>query len=256
METRIVTLIENHDGEHKALKSEHGVAFLIHYGDTTILFDTGQSDRFITNATQLREDLQSIDHVVMSHGHYDHTNGFPSLTKTITADFTLHVHRDFFDEKYATEGLSMTYLGPSWSKEWAEEQPFSVEYVEGTGAQLVPGVHIVTGFDHPHPLEVRNPRFVVRRPGKSDLEIDDFRDEISLVLETEQGLIVLVGCSHPGIMNMLDTVSARFSQPIYAVLGGTHLVEAKGARLSEALSYLSREASESLGFPIAPATKR
>lgn len=248
MATHITTLIENHPGEHKALHNEHGISFLIHHNGTSILFDSGQSEQFLLNAQELNEDLANLDHVVLSHGHYDHTNGIPFLVDDVTADFTLHVHRDFFDKKYATEGLSTTYLGASWDRQWVEEHGIELDLIEGNGHELVPGVHIITNFDHPHPLEERNPRFIVLRPGETEMEIDDFRDEISLVIETEKGLIVLVGCSHPGIMNIIDTINARFKQPIYAVLGGTHLVEAHGKRLDEAIGYLSHGSIGKLGL--------
>lgn len=250
--THITTLIENHPNVSNTLESEHGISFLIKYGDTTVLFDTGQSEKFLANARELNEDLRAIDHVVISHGHYDHTNGLPFLADTVTADFTLHVHQDFFDPKYATDGKtdaeSVSYKGCSWTREWAEKTVTGLDLITGNGRELVPGLHIVTNFDHPHPLEVKNPRFVVRRPGSEKLEVDDFRDEIAVVLETDNGLIVLVGCSHPGIMNILDTVSARFTAPVYAVLGGTHLVEAQGERLKEALGYLSNGNIGKLGL--------
>jgi 7,8-dihydropterin-6-yl-methyl-4-(beta-D-ribofuranosyl)aminobenzene 5'-phosphate synthase len=248
----ITTLIENHADAHHTLKSEHGISFLIEYGDTTLLFDTGQSGKFLDNARDLNVDLRTVDHVVISHGHYDHTDGLPFLAGSVTADFTLHVHRDFFDPKYATDGAGdeepVTYKGCSWTREWAEETLSGLDLITGSGRELVPGLHIVTDFDHPHPLEVKNPRFVVRRPGSTELEVDDFRDEVALVLETEKGLVVLVGCSHPGIMNILDTVAARFSEPIYAVLGGTHLIEAHGERLTAALGYLANGSIGKLGL--------
>ena len=247
MSTQITTLVENHPDEHKTLENEHGISFLIRHNMTTVVFDTGQSDRFLRNAASLNEDLSSVDHVVLSHGHYDHTNGLPYLVQEITADFTLHVHRDLFDPKYVTEGLSAAFRGPSWTREWIEKSGVTVRLVEGTGYEVVPGVHIVTRFDHPHPLEEKNPRFVIRRPESEELEVDDFRDEISLVVETEKGLIVIVGCSHPGIMNMLDTVNARFEAPIFAVLGGTHLVEAHGKRLEATIGYFSHGKIGKLG---------
>jgi len=248
MTTEITTLIENHGGEHKTLHIEHGISFLIKHKGATLLFDSGQSGEFIFNAGTLNEDLRTVDHVVLSHGHYDHTNGFPFFVRDVSKDFSLHVNRDFFDVKWASNGRSVTYLGPSWDKDWLKENSVSLELVEGDGYELVPGVHIVTNFLQTNPLEVKNPRFVVERPGSEELEIDDFRDEVSVVIETEKGLVIVVGCSHPGIMNMLDTIRSRFDQPIYAVLGGTHLVEAQGERLKKALSYLENGSIGRLGL--------
>ncbi|MFO8044032.1 MAG: MBL fold metallo-hydrolase [Alkalispirochaeta sp.] len=250
--TTITTLIENRSGSHRSLTTEHGISFLIEHHGRSVLFDTGQSGAIVDNAAILLRDLSKVEHVVLSHGHYDHTNGLPRLLehwdRATTPLPSLHVHPRFFDPKYAVSGPSLTYIGPSWNREWCERNGLSVEFVDDTGGELLPGVHIVTGFDRTHPREVTNPRFVVERTPGATPEIDDFRDEVSLVIETDSGLVVLVGCSHPGIMNMLDTIRARFPQPLYAVLGGTHLVEAHGERLEEALRYLQDPAAGTLGL--------
>jgi 7,8-dihydropterin-6-yl-methyl-4-(beta-D-ribofuranosyl)aminobenzene 5'-phosphate synthase len=274
MSTQITTLIENNQDPDRTLMAEHGLSFFIHHGGTNILFDTGQSDKFLANADTLKVDLSTVHHVVLSHGHYDHTDGFPHLVQQLERKgtppgFTLNIHRAFFDPKYSSENGSLRYIGCGWDRQWATSQSFTLNYVEGRGTTLAPGVHLVTAFDRTHPLEVHNPRFVVSRvsseaagttaaatqkttarpvsPDDPTLEIDDFRDEQAIVLETPKGLVVLVGCSHPGIMNMLDTVRSRFTAPIFAVLGGTHLVEARGERLEEALDYLSDEAIPRVG---------
>lgn len=247
MSTTITTLIENNPGEHLALQHEHGLSFLLEHNGTRILFDSGQGRRFLDNARELHLDLRSVDHVVLSHGHYDHTNGLPYLVNEVTGEFKLHLHTDFFDRKYATDGLSHIYLGPSFDREWLSEERIDLERVDGTGYEVGTGIHLVTAFENLHPRETKNPRFIVKRPGDGKMEIDDFRDEVSIVLETEPGLIVLVGCSHPGIMNMSSTIKKRFNRPIHAVLGGTHLVEAQGERLNEALQYLTGDGIDILG---------
>lgn len=248
METSITTLVENRPGAHRSMIHEHGISFYIEHRGNTLLFDTGQSDALLENAAIVRADLGAVDHVVLSHSHYDHTNGVPFLAAAGYSTFTLHVHAAFFHRKFSTDGISTTYIGPSWDEAWCADGGIEIDRVDGTGTELLPGLHIVTGFDRTHPEEVNNPRFVVERPGSEALEVDDFRDEVSIVLETARGLVVLVGCSHPGIMNMLDTVRSRFSDPIFAVLGGTHLVEAAGARLDTAITYLQSDAVGRLGL--------
>ncbi len=237
METRVTTLVENSVSEHRSLTAEHGLSFYVEHGNASILFDTGQSDAFLNNAEILNIDLKKVQHVVLSHGHYDHTNGFPFLAPRLTSKTTLWTHSDFFVPKYATNGLSKIYLGPSFDARWVEEQPFAYNRVTEDTTEIAPGIFVVTDFESTHPLEVRNPRFVVET--KDSFEIDDFHDEVAVVVKNDKGLVVLVGCSHPGIMNMLSTIKKRFDEPIFAVLGGTHLVEAQGMRLYKAVEYLT-----------------
>lgn len=246
--TRITTLIENRPGAHRSLAVEHGISMLIEHDGRVVLFDTGQSGRFVGNAELLGLDLRSVDTVVLSHGHYDHTNGVPRFVEAVGTDFELLVHRHFFDPKFSTDGHSRTYIGPSWNRHWCTDRGLRVRELGQAVEELAPGLFVISDFESRHRRETRNPRFVVQRSPDGLPEVDDFRDEVSLVLETESGLVVLVGCSHPGIMNMLDTVRERFEQPIYAVLGGTHLVEAQGERLDEAVSYLTDGSITKLGL--------
>ncbi len=237
MATRVTTLVENNPSEHLSLIPEHGLSFYIEHNGTSLVFDTGQSDNFLKNGQVLNLDIKGVDHVVLSHGHYDHTNGFPFLAPLLRERATLWTHRDFFVPKYATDGLSNVYLGPSFDAEWIGAQRFAYEPVFDGVTEISPGVYVVTNFESSHPLEVKNPRFVLQKNG--ELEVDDFHDEVAVVVKSDKGLIVLVGCSHPGIMNMLATVRKRFAEPVFAVLGGTHLVEAKGKRLYNAVEYLT-----------------
>jgi 7,8-dihydropterin-6-yl-methyl-4-(beta-D-ribofuranosyl)aminobenzene 5'-phosphate synthase len=89
MPLKITTLIENTPGENKALASEHGLSFFIEKDGFRVLFDTGQSGAFLENARHLDIDLGRLDAVAISHGHYDHSGGFRSLTN-ITTQFTLY----------------------------------------------------------------------------------------------------------------------------------------------------------------------
>jgi 7,8-dihydropterin-6-yl-methyl-4-(beta-D-ribofuranosyl)aminobenzene 5'-phosphate synthase len=77
---------------------------------------------------------------------------------------------------------------------------------------------------------------------------DRFDDEVLLVVETGKGLVMLVGCSHPGILNMLDSVQQSFNKPVYALLGGTHLVEADSHRTEGSLQVFKNEGIQVLGI--------
>ena len=89
-------------------------------------------------------------------------------------------------------------------------------------------------------------RFVRGEPGAA--EPDDFSDEICLAVDTPQGLVVLVGCSHPGILNMIARVHEALHRPVYGVFGGTHLVEADEARIRATLEELRGMGLQVLGL--------
>jgi 7,8-dihydropterin-6-yl-methyl-4-(beta-D-ribofuranosyl)aminobenzene 5'-phosphate synthase len=241
---KIITLIENSPGEHRALKAEHGIAFLIVKDNLRILFDTGQSGAFIENARQLRVDLTALDYVILSHGHYDHSGGFRRLTE-LTTDFELILGEGFFDEKYGYKNNAYEYLGNNFSESFLSEQGIACRFVGQALTELASGVYVVTGFPRVHADEVINPRFKVLRDGA--FVPDCFTDEVLLAVDSPEGLIVLLGCSHPGLKNMLDAVTGLIKRPIHAVLGGTHLVEASIHSLGISIAYLQNSKLKVIG---------
>lgn len=234
--TIITTLIENSPGEHHGLLSEHGISFHIRKDGHSLLFDAGQSEAFIHNAAKLRVGLSATDFVVLSHGHYDHSGGFRRLCD-YASDFELRIGNGFFVDKYAVRGAAYDFLGNDFDEDFLSDRGIRYSFAAEATEEIVPGVFILSNFPRRHDDEVVNPRFLLRR--NNAFEPDRFDDEILLAVDTPRGLVVLLGCSHPGMKNMLDAVTARLRRPILAVLGGTHLVESKGGGLERSLAYLN-----------------
>jgi len=232
---RITTLIENSPGEHLALKHEHGVSFCIEANGRKVLFDSGQSGSFIENAAQLRIGLDDIEFVVVSHGHYDHSGGVRALAD-VTANFELVFGKGFFEDKYAERNGGYEFLGNNFTQTFLEQRGLRFSELDSPVRELVPGVYALGGFPRIHADEVINPRFKLLR--KDSFVPDPFDDEIMLVIDTPKGIVALLGCSHPGMRNMLDAVKTRFKKPIHAVLGGTHLVEASAEGVKASADYL------------------
>ena len=111
---------------------------------------------------------------------------------------------------------------------------------------LAQGCWVMGGIGRRRAFETIPKRFVLREQGT--WVQDYFQDEVCLVLEERGELVVIVGCSHPGILNILDTVRQRFSQPIRAVVGGTHLVEADRERIHMTLRTMKDLGIGLLGF--------
>jgi len=246
MSIEITTLVENTLGEHTGLRTEHGLSFLIETEESTVLFDTGRSDAFLFNAKKLKKSLDSVEHVVLSHGHYDHSGGFrPFVTSRTDRNFTLHTGEGFFREKYARFNTSYQFLGNDFDDTYVREE--GITHLEITGkTEITPNVWALTHFTRNHTEETIHPRFVLRNG--SEWSADPFDDEVLLVLESGKGLIILVGCSHPGILNMLETVQENFKAPLYALLGGTHLVEADRARTIQSIQVFQDTGIKVMGI--------
>ena len=242
---RITALMDDRGTEHLGLVAEHGLSFAVEYGERRLLFDCGASSRPLDNAHCLGIDLHGLDAVVLSHSHYDHAAGYRFLVEKGLGSDTLYTGPQFFEPKYARSGPKVTDLSAGFDAAFLAAHGIRHQAVEGT-KEIFPGVWVLSGFPRVHGFETIPARFVRRTEG--GFVADDFGDEICLALRVEDGLVVLVGCSHPGILNMMDHVSRELKLPILAVYGGTHLMEADEKRVEETVQRLKEMGLKVLGL--------
>jgi len=244
MALKITTLIEDTMGEHLALKNEHGISFYIERDGHKVLFDTGQSGTFLENAEQLQIDLSDLEYVIISHGHYDHSGGLRALTH-VANNFELIIGKGFFNEKCGFGNNSYEFIGNNFNEDFLLEKGVHYKFADRDLDEILPGIYVITNFPRVHKDEVINPRFKIIKDGS--FVNDPFDDEVLVAVDTPEGLVVLLGCSHPGMKNMLDTARNLLEKPLYAVLGGTHLVEAKEMNLKLSLDYLNDNEIKAVG---------
>lgn len=230
---RITALMENSPSGNKALINEHGLSLMIEYSRHRILFDCGSGSHFIYNAHRLGIDLDNLDAVVISHSHYDHAAGFRDFAEAGYRAPALYVGKGFFERKYARKGLGYSDLSAGWDERFALSNGFPVHTVKGR-VEIFPGVCLHQGFRRTHREETIPQRFV--KETSEGFIPDDFSDEIALSITTGKGLVIIAGCAHPGIMNMLDTIRDPSRDRIYAVIGGTHLIEADEERIRNCIT--------------------
>lgn len=234
MAIAVTTLIENSLSDHKSLVCEHGLSFHIRTPQTSFLFDCGASGRLADNAEKLGVDLGALDFVACSHGHYDHAGGFRTVAARSRVG-RLITGEGFFTPKYAREGIRHAFLGVDFDAAFLRERDIAHE-VCGDLMRLDDYCWLVGNFERTVPGEIIPSKLVL---GKGDDFVPDlFADEICLAVRFREGVAVLVGCSHPGIVNMVGTVRRRLGLPVLGVWGGTHLSGADPARVSAAVEGL------------------
>lgn len=220
-EVKITFLVDNSEGP--GCGAEHGLSLLIE-GDIRLLFDAGQSDLFLKNAASLSLDLSGVDLAVLSHGHYDHGDGFEHFP-----GFRLVCHPECFTRRFREK--NGTYIGLKYDRQSAEEL-FTLDMTA-------------------HPLKLSNTMtFLGHIPRLSNFEAkqttffledgqqDFVSDDSALVIETSKGLIVIAGCSHSGICNIVEYArKVTGISRVVAVMGGFHLKEGSPA-IKNTVDYL------------------
>lgn len=241
---KLTTIMDNLPGERKGLTAEHGLSFLVETNTAKILFDFGAGSNTWENASLLNIKPEGISFAVGSHGHYDHACGYSAFAEH-GLDCPLYTGIGYFQEKYTRNGIKSAYLGTGFDEDWMRQKGLE-HRVCGNRMELTPGCYLVGNICRSYEFETIPERFVLRE-GNQWIP-DTFKDEICLVLEEKDGLVVILGCSHPGVLNMLSTVQQRFGKKIAAVFGGTHLMEADRRRVDKTLEIMKTMGIGLIGF--------
>ena len=249
MELRITTLIENNPDDKKDLCFEHGLSLLIEADGKRILFDTGQSGDFIKNAQTLNQNLLDLDFVIISHGHYDHSGGFRKFIEAVEKSPKLIVGEEFFEPKYKRVSKNeYKYNGNSFDETYIKNKQIPLKKVKEDVLYLTKNIMVFHNFERSTDYEKLSDKFYIGKfmentespsYNSSAYVRDEFSDEIALGINTEKGLVLIVGCSHIGIVNIISTIKERMDVPIYAVIGGTHLVDADELRIQQTISFFA-----------------
>lgn len=252
MEKLEFTVLCENTATRDDLAAEHGFSALLRRGELDLLFDCGDSGVFIDNADALNLDLRGVEAVVLSHNHYDHTRGFSRFVREYNHDYTLYLSRRFFKTGYwadeAEPGLLKPTSGPL-SHNWLMRNNVDFRLVgkDVYALERFPGAYVLSNIPRTVDFEQPDALDVVETPS-GELATDPYLDEQVLVAESASGLVVVSGCSHTGIVNILEHVKNTFAnQPIAAFLSGTHLVAADGARIEKTMDYLKTANIEFIG---------
>ena len=231
----LTILVDN--SAQPGLSKEHGFAVLVEAFGHTILFDTGQGTALLQNATELRCELHRVEVLVLSHGHYDHTGGLAAVLGRTGPGIGVYCHADVLQPRYGFErsipkavgmpAASLAALNGLSTRQvhWIEATRLLSEVVGLTGP-----IPRETGYE-----DAGGPLFLDAE-GRCP---DPFRDDQALWIRTAEGLIIVAGCAHAGIINTLQYVcQATGEVRIRAVIGGFHLLHAAERRLDSTMEAL------------------
>lgn len=244
MRLRVTTLSENTAGMGNFL-AEWGLSMLVETDEMNILLDTGQSISTVYNAAALGIDLSRIDKIVLSHGHFDHTGGLRQVLRKANKRIEIIAHPDIWSVKYSRRDGKDRYIGI----------PFLPQELEGLGAifnltakptritdriMTTGEIPMVTDF------EEIDPDLVIKED--SDWQPDKLLDDQALIINTESGLIVILGCAHRGIINTIYHARQLTGvKRVHAVLGGCHLFGASQERVRSTIAALKELNVQKIG---------
>ena len=246
MTVKITTLVEDNQGENKDLESVHGLSFLIEEDDNKYLFDLAQNDLTVKNAEKLGHDLSQLDKVIISHNHYDHAGGLKDLIANFGPQ-NIIIQQEFFKEKYFFNKGSYKNRGTEYSYDSLLKTGSNIEKISSDINYLSENVFTAANFERKTDFEKPNKHFYVKDKGQ--MRLDYFKDEIALGIKSPEGLIILLGCSHPGVVNIIASIIKRTGiDNIHCILGGTHLVKAGNERIEKTLKYIKSLDPDCLGL--------
>ena len=234
---KLTVLTDNNTRIDAYYLGEPGLCYLLEDEGRRILLDTGYSDVYVRNAAALGVDLRSVDTVVLSHGHDDHTRGLLSFPATHGRPM-LYAHPDVFRPKRSGGEL----IGSPLSRELAAQR-FDLR-LTAEPAAVTSRLTFLGQIPRTQPFEESCALGEVL--GENGWEPDYLQDDSALVYRGEEGLTVITGCSHSGICNIIEYASKVCGKErIAGVIGGFHL-RAMSERVWATVDYLKRRAPKRL----------
>ena len=235
MKFRITILCDNCVGSISGTLGEHGFAALIEHDGGALLFDTGQGATLLHNAQRMNRDLRRMSQVALSHGHYDHTGGLLALLRECGPK-EVYAHPDVFLPRYRVKdtGESIS-IGIPFTEDLLREEG-AVFNTSSDFREIAPGIFLTGEVPRVNCFEQGDSGLYGEAAG---VTADPIKDDQSLVIRTEKGLLLLLGCCHAGIVNTVEFAVARMGvQDIAAIIGGTHLGFCSPSQLEETLKAL------------------
>jgi len=247
MKARITIICEN-TVTIKGGLGEHGFAAYVETERGNYLFDTGRGEALIPNLWKFDKDPLAIQKIILSHGHYDHTGGLASILELL-GGVDILAHPDIFSIRYRisqAEGKEVRrYVGLKFQRAYLESLGGRF-ILEKNFREVTREIFLTGEVPRRTSFEKGEGKLFAESQGK--LIPDPFLDDQALVIESEKGLVLLLGCAHSGMINILEqSIEKTGKDRVYAIIGGTHLEFAGPQQVEETITALKKFKVERIG---------
>ncbi|MCF0198488.1 MAG: MBL fold metallo-hydrolase [Bacteroidaceae bacterium] len=211
---------------HCALGAEHGLCLFVQTEEHRFFFDFGQTDLFLSNAQAMGIDVESADFAIVSHGHYDHGGGIEAFLHA-NAHAPVFLHPEAFARCYSEKEGRKRYIGLAPALQghprlhFVTDSPSQGFHPHTEAHAPAKNIEIFSLAHRTHPLSPANGRLFVKL-GDTFLP-DDFRHEQSVVISEGDRRVLLAGCAHGGILNIMERAEQLIGASLTDVVGGLHL---------------------------------
>lgn len=236
---KLTVLVDNAVGRPLPLLGEHGFACLLDCAAGRILFDTGRGTALLHNLDVLGIPAASIDAVVLSHGHDDHGGGLLPLLQRI-GPRPVYAHPGVFTPRAFVAGSEERSIGLAHDREELESAGARFR-LHAEFAELAHGLWFSGYIPRRSKAERSDPQLVVpRADGEGGWHPDPLADDAALAVATSQGVVLLLGCAHAGVINTVEHMLDQLDgEPLHALIGGTHLGPASEEQFESTVAYLA-----------------
>lgn len=226
---RFTTLLENTAccGDYA---QGHGLSLYIETGKRSLLFDMGPSPDFAANAEKLGVDLAAVDLAFLSHGHFDHSGGLETFLK-VNASAPVCVHEGAFGSYWSDSTGERRYIGVDQGLKTYKDR-----FLETKGVTLI-GEDLLLFDDVPDGFGAMGASWMLKYQKADGAFVpDDFRHEQNLLILEGEKAVLVAGCAHRGIVNIIRKAEALLGRELTAVVSGFHLFQLReGDPASDAL---------------------
>ena len=231
---KLTCLVDNTVKSSSPYWGEHGLSFLIESENRRVLFDTGASGTVLLhNLSMADTSPRRISALVLSHGHLDHTGGLAALLEQ-RPGLAVHAHPDVLRERFSRRDTEVRSVGLPMERALLRQR--ADLHLCGDSREIMSGVWTTGEITlRPEPEGRAKAHYV--REGESYVS-DPYKDDMALVLRGTEGLALLCGCCHAGLLNTLEHVQRAFGEYPRMILGGTHLIAADAQQIQHVIERL------------------